>query len=374
MENTEDLYTSAEKIRWKLLARLIELVNSNVDQWSTDINFSYRTKDAIFKNKENIALAENSLRLVLLATLDFTGYLEFSWIRTHLDFSEMNDLSHRVTQDDAGLLRQMLEIIDFFYTTGTPADVSLVHLEGPRVDSIYPDWLLQIIFLLLDSLDQRGMDVLENKAVDRIRRILTTQPTEDASEGTARRRRTLAVIFLSTKLILSSCKNVPSVEELRQSSDDHALQLFPMVQFLKSFVHERISYLSAVILTSDGNKIVDSDLYCLKKDSPLVFFVSFLTSPEWSDFLENTAFQSFFATRKVIRIIAPLQKPVLPFSISSTTNQEKLGDFLREVRAISSRYTEDERARVQARVEGKNLDNTTSRSLLRKINREQRDK
>jgi len=90
--------------------------------------------------------------------------------------------------------------------------------------------------------------------------------------------------------------------------------------------------------------------------------------------LENVAFQPFFATRKAIRLIAPLQKPRLPANISSLESQERLAHFLHDVELAAATFSEAEKARVQARVESKNLDNFNSRSLIRKINREQRDK
>jgi hypothetical protein len=90
--------------------------------------------------------------------------------------------------------------------------------------------------------------------------------------------------------------------------------------------------------------------------------------------LENVAFPAFFATRKTIRLIQPLQKPKNPTSLGSVESQEKLARFLAEVEMASVAFNEAEKARVQVRVEGKNNDNFNSRSLIRKINREQKDK
>ena len=90
--------------------------------------------------------------------------------------------------------------------------------------------------------------------------------------------------------------------------------------------------------------------------------------------MENVAFQPFFATRKAIRLIAPIQKPRMPANISSLESQERLAHFLHDVELAAATFSEAEKARVQARVESKNLDNFNSRSLIRKINREQRDK
>lgn len=238
--HTNDFYIPGERIRKKLYSRLLELTNSQFDQWATDIHFNYRTKEAIFKNKDNLVgnfltlskitmkiwltifilfkkkqishqiFAENSLKLALLVTLDFTGYLEFSWIRSHLDFAELNELTHTGSPSDTLTLKQVMEVVDFFYTVGAPDGIT--EFGGQRqLDSILPDWLLQVLFLLLDAQNQRGIDVLEPKFIDKIRRILTPRSEDDPSEITLRKRRILSVLFLSTKLIISSCKNIPSV-------------------------------------------------------------------------------------------------------------------------------------------------------------------
>jgi len=192
-------------------SRLLELTASQFDQWGTDLHFNYRTKDTIFKNKENLVFSENALRLALFVTLDLTGYLEFSWSRSHLDFAELNELTHSVSDSDIVLLKQTMDIVDFFYGAGTPPDLSLADLGATKIDAILPDWLLQCIFLLLDAQDQKGMDSLDIKMVDRIRRILLTKMDDDHLEAVQRKRRIMAILFLSSKLILNSCKNLPSV-------------------------------------------------------------------------------------------------------------------------------------------------------------------
>jgi len=69
-------------------------------------------------------------------------------------------------------------------------------------------------------------------------------------------------------------KNLP-VEEQPSS------RLFPLSVFLKGFLMEHFEMLSSTALSSTGEPLLSADLDCLQKDSPIIFFVSFLSSPEW---------------------------------------------------------------------------------------------
>jgi len=59
------------------------------------------------------------------------------------------------------------------------------------------------------------------------------------------------------------------------------VSLFPIVNFFKNFIADRISYLSPMIVSSEGEKLLPQDLYCIQKNTHPVFLVSFLSSPEW---------------------------------------------------------------------------------------------